>query len=338
MKSMYELPADKIAQKPPRRRGDTKLLILKRREGEIEDSRYACLADWLKPGDLVVLNNTRVMPARLIATTQSGARRELFLTERHSSPLLAPVATVIYRGKLRVGDSLKVGQDSIEVIEILPGGQARIRATVPPVVLAERSGLTPLPPYIKRSATKSDSVRYQTIFAARDGSVAAPTASLNMTSQLMKELKASGITIAKLTLHVGRGTFMPIRDNIENHTMHQEYYSIPSSTLQAIRRTKQAGGRIVAIGTTVTRALEHSADRILSSDEPTIRDEADIFIYPGYDFQVVDVLLTNFHAPESTVLQLAAAFAGPGLLMKAYTYALKSDYAFLSYGDSMLIV
>lgn len=351
----YELPQDRIAFHPPAERGGSRLLCVSRTTGEITDRKYADLAELLRPDDLVIINNTRVIKARLLATTASGQQRELFLSEKHATPLLALTARVIYRGKLRVGDILTIGDENIEVLRVFDGnegGQALIRATIPPQVIAERYGHVPLPPYIKRDDEPADSERYQAVFARKDGSVAAPTASLNLTDDLLGKMKAKGIKVESLTLHVGRGTFLPIRtDEVSEHIMHEEYYSIPQRTVRAIRRAKAEGRRVVAIGTTVTRALEHAREALL--DEPSvdrdkdrhglrsssdrIRGEADIFITPGYEFEIVNVLLTNFHAPDSTVLQLAAAFAGVDYLEGAYRHALAGDYQFLSYGDSMLI-
>ncbi len=334
----YELPADKIAQHPPKVRGASRLLVVDRTSQQLEDRMYRDLPDFVRAGDVIVINETRVIPARLKATTQSGAERELFLTERHAGPLLSTIGRVLYRGKLRTGDVLSVGGESVEIVELLGGGEARVRATAPLVVLAERSGAVPLPPYIKREAEKDDRERYQTVFARKDGSVAAPTASLNLTEDIMTSLRDKGAKIVKLTLHVGRGTFLPIRtESLDAHVMHKEYYSIPSTTLRTIRAAHESAGRVIAIGTTVTRALEHAASKILAGDQGPIRDEADIFIHPGYAFRIVDALLTNFHAPDSTVLQLAAAFAGEQLLKQAYTHALGGQYRFLSYGDSMFI-
>jgi len=200
----------------------------------------------------------------------------------------------------------------------------------------------PLPPYMHREADANDRERYQTVFAEHNGSVAAPTASLNMTDELLAELKISGVVVAQLTLHVGLGTFMPIRvDDVTKHKMHQEYFEIPGSTIDAIRLAKKEGRRVMAVGTTVTRTLEYAKEQILgfqASSLETISGEADIFIYPGYEFKIVDGLLTNYHAPQSTVLMMAAAFAGWDNLKNAYGHALKANYKFLSYGDSMLIL
>lgn len=339
MSEFYSLPPDKIAQFPPKLRGTSRLLVVDRRSERLEDRRYAELAELLVPGDLLVLNETKVLPARLITQLADGRERELMLTEKHSRELPAGEAIVVYRGKIRVGDELTVGQDSITVLEILDGGQARVRSARPLSDIALDYGAPPLPPYIKRAAEASDQSRYQTVFARESGSVAAPTASLNLTEELLSDIRSRGVAVAPLTLHVGRGTFLPIRTKqIDQHTMHEEYFEIPVDTTEMIRQTKAQGGRIVAVGTTVTRALEYAAGDILSDGVEAITGEADIFIYPGYQFRVVDVLLTNFHAPDSTVIQLAAAFTGEDLLKKAYDHALDSNYRFLSYGDSMLIV
>lgn len=348
----YELPQDRIAFHPPAERGGSRLLCVDRKTGELHDRRYADLSKLLRPDDLVIINNTRVIKARLLATTAGGQQRELFLSEKHTTPLLSMNARVIYRGKLRVGDILTIGDENIEVLQVFEGGQALIRATIPPQVIAERYGHVPLPPYIKRDDEPEDRERYQAVFARKDGSVAAPTASLNLTDELIAAMKSKGITFESLTLHVGRGTFLPIRtDTVSEHVMHEEYYSIPQRTVRAIRQAKAEGRRVVAIGTTVTRALEHAREALLNetpldldtgrhhsrAGSDRIRGEADIFITPGYEFTIVDVLLTNFHAPDSTVLQLAAAFAGTDHLARAYRHALAGDYQFLSYGDSMLI-
>lgn len=338
MPEFYSLPVDKIAQFPPKLRGASRLLVVDRNSERVEDRRYAELAELLMPGDLLVLNETKVLPARLITRLADGRERELMLTEKHSHELPTGEALVVYRGKLRVGDRLSVGQDIIEILEILDGGQARVNSDRLLSEIALEHGAPPLPPYIKRVAEPSDTSRYQTVFARESGSVAAPTASLNLTEELLSAVKIRGVTVATLTLHVGRGTFLPIRtEQVDQHKMHEEYLEIPGDTIKMIRQTKARGGRVVAVGTTVTRALEYAADDILKGKSEKIVGEADIFIYPGYEFRVVDALLTNFHAPDSTVIQLAAAFAGEDLLKKAYIHALDSNYRFLSYGDSMLI-
>lgn len=335
----YELPSEKIAQEPPKVRGASRLLVLHRDTKKLEDKRYADVVDYLEPGDVLVLNDTKVLPARIIAEFADGRERELMLTEKHARELPETQAQVVYRGKLRAGDVLSVGDEQLQVLKILEGGQAVIEADRSIVAIADEYGATPLPPYIRRAANNEDARRYQTVFAQAAGSVAAPTASLNMTDELLGAIKKKGAEVVYLTLHVGRGTFLPIRsDKVDEHKMHEEYFEIPMDTLAKIRAAKKSGGRVVALGTTVTRALEYAADNILDSAKESVSGEADIFIYPGYRFQVVDVLLTNFHAPESTVIQLAAAFTGEEFLKVAYQHALDSDYRFLSYGDSMLVL
>jgi S-adenosylmethionine:tRNA ribosyltransferase-isomerase len=335
----YTLPPEKIAQEPPKVRGTSRLLVMHRDSRKLEDKQYADVIDYLDPGDVLVLNDTKVMPARLLTHFADGRERELMLTEKHEKQLSETQAQVVYRGKLRVGDVLRVGNEEVRVVEILEGGQAIIEANRSIIEIANEYGATPLPPYIRREANRDDAQRYQTVFAQETGSVAAPTASLNMTQELLQAIRAKGIEVVYLTLHVGRGTFLPIRsEKVDEHTMHEEYFEIPPDTLAKIRSAKKSGKRVVALGTTVTRALEYAAQDMLSSSTQAVLGEADIFIHPGYEFRVVDVLLTNFHAPESTVLQLAAAFAGEEFLKATYAHALENDYRFLSYGDSMLVL
>ncbi len=334
----YELPEEKIAKYPPLERGSTRLLVLNSQTGAIEHARYAGLDAFLKEGDLLLLNNTRVVRARLFANKQSGGRIELMLLEKHREEQ----SLVLYRGKLKKGDTLTTHNRELAVTEIVDQGIARISVSGEGSLsdLFEHFGAVPIPPYLKRDAEAIDQERYQTVFAELPGSVAAPTASLNMTGELFEKLQLKGVDVAALALHVGLGTFLPIRvDSFEEHVMHREFYSIPPRTVDKIRRARTSGGRVVAVGTTVTRALEHAGESItnFSGDAP-LTGEADIFIYPGYQFRVIDLLLTNFHAPRSTVLMLTAALAGQSNLQKAYNEALLEGYNFLSYGDSMLIL
>ncbi len=335
----YELPAERIAVYPPAERGSTRLLVLDRAAGgRIRHEAYASLDTLLEPGDLLLLNNSRVIRARLFCTKTTGARIELMLLEKHEEAQ----DRVLYRGRLRTGDRLVVHDEELLVGELPEEGIARISRIggAPVTELFDRYGSVPIPPYLKREAETLDHERYQTVFAGRPGSVAAPTASLNMTDALLARLRRRGVTIAEMTLHVGLGTFLPIRsETLEGHVMHREFYAIPADTARAIAQAKQAGRRVVAVGTTVTRALEHAADKLEATgfDAP-VSGEADIFLYPGCRFRVIDALLTNFHAPRSTVLMLTAAFAGSDLLRQAYLEALDHDYRFLSYGDSMLIL
>ncbi len=324
----YNLPEDRIAKFPPKKRGTTRLLVLHREDGEITDSYYKDLADFLNPGDVLILNDTRVMQSRLFCALPDGRKRELVVLEKHGDE----PQRVMYRGKLHDGDILKVGDDIINIIHILGNGIAEVESDVPLADLAEKYGTVPLPPYLHRDATEDDKKRYQTVWARHMGSAAAPTASLNMTDDLLNRLKQKGVIVKYLTLHVGLGTFLPIRsDNIEEHKMHSEWFNIPDDTLAAIEKVKAAQNRVVALGTTVARTLEYYAKTGKTSGED------DIFIYPGFEFKIVDALLTNFHAPKSTVLMLAAAFAGWDHLKNAYDHAVEEKYNFLSYGDSMFI-
>jgi len=334
----YHLPESAIAIHPPTKRGSTRLLVLNRNDGAITDRNYADLAALVGPNDLLVLNNTKVIRARLQAVTESGDARELLLLEKHGPAAVDPHKVhAMYRRKLHLGQHLLVGETELLVAELFDDGTATITSDADILALAEARGSVPLPPYMHRQAEPSDIERYQTVFAKQAGSVAAPTASLNLTEELLQQITAKGAHIAEITLHVGLGTFMPIRvDDVTKHKMHEEYFEIPAVTAAAIRKTKAAGGRVIAIGTTVTRTLEYAAPQ-LAHTTSDISGEADIFIYPGYKFKVVDALLTNFHAPASTVLMMAAAFAGWEHLKTAYEQALKTDYKFLSYGDSMLI-
>lgn len=320
----YNLPEERIAKFPPKERGTTRLLVLNRETGAIEDSYYRNLADFLNSGDVLILNDTRVMQSRLFCTLPDGRKRELVVLEKHGDE----PQRVMYRGKLHDEDILYIDNNQIKIMNILGNGIAEVESDVPLADLAEKYGTVPLPPYLHRDATEADKKRYQTVWAKNMGSAAAPTASLNMTEDLIERLKQKGVIIKYLTLHVGLGTFLPMRtDKVEDHHMHSEWFNIPDDTLAAIKTAK----RVVAVGTTVARTLEYYAKTGKTTGED------DIFIYPGFEFKIVDALLTNFHAPKSTVLMLASAFAGWDHLHAAYDYAVEHEYNFLSYGDSMFI-
>jgi len=332
----YNLPEENIAVRPPKVRGTTRLLVLNRKNGQITDSKYADLADFLKPGDLIVLNDTRVMRSRVFTELPDGRPRELVVLEKHDGE----IDHVMYRGKLHEGDQLTVKNvadnsktsDIITIKEILGNGTATVTANRELTDIVADYGNVPLPPYLHRDADKDDIKRYQTVWAKELGSAAAPTASLNMTKELMQKLTDKGIQIQYLTLHVGLGTFLPIRsDNVEDHHMHSEWFHIPAETIKAIEATKAAGHRVIAVGTTVTRTLEFWAKTGKTEGEDNI------FIYPGFEFKAIDALVTNFHAPKSTVLMLTAAFADWKNLKPAYDHAVSSGYKLLSYGDSMFI-
>lgn len=333
----YNLPEEVIAQHPPKVRGTTRLLALNRQTGEVTDSHYANLDEFLQPGDLIVLNDTKVMRSRVFTERKSdGHPRELVVLERHDGE----IDHVMYRGKLHEGEELIVKnvatdektEDIITIQSILGNGIATAKANRPLEEIAQDYGNVPLPPYMHRDAEPEDIERYQTVWAKDFGSAAAPTASLNMTKELLAKLEKKGIQVKYLTLHVGLGTFLPIRtDNVEEHQMHSEWFHIPDDTIKAIEDTKAAGHRVIAVGTTVTRTLEFWAKTGKTAGEDNI------FIYPGFKFKVIDALVTNFHAPKSTVLMLTAAFAGWDHLKPAYEHAISSGYKLLSYGDSCFI-
>lgn len=335
----YKLPENLISDKPQTVRGASRLIVVNRETGVITDKKYADTIDYLNKGDVIVLNDTKVIKARLKVTKQNGAERELVILEKHGKIDDWHKHMVMYRRKLAIGDVLTIGKATLHVIEILGDGLAIVDSEVDLLELADQYGSVPLPPYMHRDSTLLDIQRYQTIWAKDQGSVAAPTASLNMTDEYLTALRAKGVLVAYATLHVGLGTFLPIRaDNVEDHKMHQEYFIVPKSTVRAVQSAKKANKRVIALGTTIARTLEYCADDILNQEPKEISGEADIFMYPGYNFKVIDGLLTNFHAPRSTVLMLAAAFAGWPHLKFAYEHAIDQQYNFLSYGDSMLII
>jgi len=334
----YELPDSSIANFPPVVRGKSRLLVLSRSKNSIIDGEYSNIVEYLSPGDVLVLNDTKVIKARLIAEKENGAKRELIVLEKHGFDNDWFSHRVLYRKKLNVGDKLQVGPANLVVREIKGDGLAIIHSDMDLLQLTDEYGEVPLPPYMHRNATEHDIKRYQTIWASEKGSVAAPTASLNMTDDILTTLNNKGVIVVYLTLHVGLGTFLPIRtDKIEEHHMHQEYFEVPKSTVAAIQAAKSDDKKVIALGTTVARTLEY-ANKLLKEAPCDISGEADIFIYPGYKFQTIDCLITNFHAPKSTVLMLTAAFAGWGKLLPVYQHAITKGYRFLSYGDSMLIL
>lgn len=335
----YALPESAIATHPPEVRGSSRLLALSRTTGVWHDDWYKNLSDYLHAGDVLVINNTKVIRARLVATTETGAERELLLLERHGDAFDPHRLRAMYRRHLKPGQTLHVGEALVRIEELYGDGTALITSEQNLLELASVHGSVPLPPYLHREADEADLERYQTVFASEAGSVAAPTASLNLTDEILERVRSKGVQVVELTLHVGLGTFMPIRtDDVTEHIMHSEYFVVPAETVTAIRRAKAAGAHVVAVGTTVTRTLEYCAGDLLAQREAvTLQGEANIFIYPGYTFAVVDALLTNFHAPRSTVLMMAAAFAGWPQLKAAYGHAIDAGYKLLSYGDSMFI-
>lgn len=330
----FELPPELIAQQPTDRRGASRLLLLDGASGDVADRQFSQLPELLQPGDLLVFNDTRVIPARLYGQKATGGKVEV-LIERilEGNRALAHVRA----SKSPRPNSWLVLENDIEV-RVLARSDVLFELEFPGLVLEllERYGRMPLPPYITREAELSDSDRYQTVYATRPGAVAAPTAGLHFDEEMLARLERAGVEKAWVTLHVGAGTFQPVRaDDIRDHVMHSEYLEVPEQTVEAINKTRERGGRVVAVGTTVVRSLE-SAARM--GELAPFQGETDIFIFPGYQFQVVDALITNFHLPESTLLMLVSAFAGYDETLAAYRHAVEQRYRFFSYGDAMFVL
>ena len=328
----FVLPEQLIAQHPPERRGASRLLYA--HGGTTEDRRFPDLLQLVRPGDVLVLNDTRVIKARLSGEKESGGKVEV-LVERvlDAHEVLAQVRA---SKSPKAGSRLMLAGMSVEVLG-RAGEFYRLRFPDSESVLEllERHGQLPLPPYITHAANDEDEQRYQTVYASVAGAVAAPTAGLHFDDMMLQALRAKGVHVAYVTLHVGAGTFQPVRtENIHEHTMHSERYTIPQTTVDIIAQTRAAGGRVIAVGTTSLRALESAAagDELVAGDK-----ETNIFIIPGYRFKAVDVLLTNFHLPRSTLLMLVCAFGGMKEMLAAYCHAVAHEYRFFSYGDAMLI-
>lgn len=349
----YDLPPELIAQAPLPERSAGRMLVLDRQTGAIADRRVRDLPDFLSPGDLLVLNDTRVVAARVFGTKASGGRVELLL-ER---PAGESEALVQLRASkpIRPGLEIATPGGSVEVLA-REDDLWRVRLPAPALDFFDRWGQVPLPPYILRPADELDQQRYQTVFARERGAVAAPTASLHFDEPLLAELRAREVSLAFVTLHVGAGTFQPVRvDDIDSHVMHSERATVGAATCEAIMRARSAGRRVIAAGTTVARALESAAlstdehGEVSGASEAALRQagsgpccvpwsgETRLFIRPGFRFQVVDALLTNFHLPESTLLMLVCALAGREAVLRAYRHAVEERYRFFSYGDAMLV-
>lgn len=330
----YVLPEALIAQYPGERRRDSRLLILDGRTGEMQDSRFAHLARQLHAHDLLVLNDTRVMRARLRGRKSTGGAVEVLvdrvLDERRFLAWIRASKAPRAGSMLSVGgvDAAVLGRrEDLFELELANGHS--------PVSLMRSAGEVPLPPYIRRPAERDDEERYQTVYARREGAAAAPTAGLHFDRDLLAELEAGGIEVGYVTLHVGAGTFQPVRcERVQDHRMHSEHIDVPARLCEQIARTRARGGRVVAVGTTCVRALE-SASR--SGEVRPFCGETDLFLYPGRRFRCVDAMLTNFHLPQSTLLMLVCAFAGRENVLRAYGHAVDRGYRFFSYGDAMFV-
>jgi S-adenosylmethionine:tRNA ribosyltransferase-isomerase len=330
----YKLPPELIAQVPLDERSASRLLHFGRNSGHLNDHGFGDLATLLNPGDLLVFNNTRVIPARLYGTKTSGGQVEI-LIERILGEQECLAQVRASKAPKPGGDLLLEDGSRLEVLG-REDSFFRLKATEGDLMdLLQQLGHIPLPPYITRADTDRDRRRYQTVFAETPGAVAAPTAGLHFDETLLARLENAGIQSTTVTLHVGAGTFQPVRvDNIEDHHMHAEWLEVPQAACDAIAATRQRGGRVIAVGTTAVRSLETAAQG--GSLRPYTGDSR-IFIYPPYQFQVVDAMITNFHLPESTLLMLVSAFAGRENTLAAYRHAVEARYRFFSYGDAMLI-
>lgn len=334
----YDLPPELIAQTPLADRTASKLLVMNRESGAITHKIFRDITDYLRPGDCLVMNNTRVIPARLYGSKEgTGGKIEFLLLKRLE---LDTWEVILKPGKkAKVGSRFEFGGGLLkaEVLEIVEDGKRIVRFEYEGVweELLDRLGEMPLPPYIKEKL--EDRERYQTVYSKIEGSAAAPTAGLHFTEELLEKIRAMGVHTAYLTLHVGLGTFRPVSvENVEEHIMHTEHYEVTAEAAETINQTRQNGGRIIAVGTTSVRTLE-----TVAAQDGTLKPavgETNIFIYPGYEFKAVDGLITNFHLPESTLLMLVSAFAGKEHIFHAYEEAVKENYRFFSFGDAMLLL
>ncbi len=330
----YNLPEELIAHEPADKRDESRLMVLERRDSSIQHKKFHDVIGFLRPGDLLVLNDTKVIPARLFGEkVGGGAKIEVLLVSRKQS---LERGTQEWKCLVKPGKRLKVGTEVVfsdklrgKTIEVLETGEQIIEFTSHGDFweVIHEVGEIPLPPYVSKQTADSGKriAGYQTVYAKKAGASAAPTAGLHFTPELLEKIKAMGVKVAYITLHTGLATFLPVRtDNIEEHKMHSEYYEIPKETVEAIDQAE----RVIAVGTTVVRALESGGEG----------GESDLFIFPGYEFKVIDGLITNFHWPKSSLIMLVSAFAGRDYIMKAYQEAIKAKYRFFSFGDAMLIV
>ncbi|GAB4163867.1 MAG: tRNA preQ1(34) S-adenosylmethionine ribosyltransferase-isomerase QueA [Geothermobacteraceae bacterium] len=335
----YDLPEELIAQEPAPRRDGGRMLVLDRSTGGLKHRQFADFPLYVGEKDCLIFNDTRVIPARLEGRKPTGGRIEVFLVRPVAEGGRDWLCLTRSSKPPRTGQMIEFACDLAgEVIEDRGEGfrVVRFECAGDFRTVLEQVGSLPLPPYIRRQPQASDRERYQTVMARREGAVAAPTAGLHFTEAVLEHVRARGCRICTLTLHVGLGTFLPVRSqDIRSHRMHSEAYEIPEDTADAIAATRSSGGRVIAVGTTVTRALEHVARQ--HGKVIPCRGESDLFIYPGFRFQVVDALLTNFHLPKSTLLMLVSAFAGRETVLAAYRAAVGERYRFFSYGDCMLI-
>ena len=332
----YELPKELIAQTPIEKRDESRLMVLDREKQTIEHKTFKDIIDYLEPGDCLVRNNTKVLPARLYGKKETGAKVEFLLLNQMEGDIWECI--VRPGNKLHVGTKVKFGDGLLKanILEVMPGGTRKVEFKYDGIFneILDKIGLMPLPPYIHEELKQNE--RYQTVYAKYNGSAAAPTAGLHFTEELLEKIEKKGVKIANVTLHVGIGTFRPVKvENIEEHKMHSEHYYIKQEDVQKINETKEQGKRVIAVGTTSCRVLETIADE--NGKVSVTEGDTKIFIYPGYKFKCLDGLITNFHLPESTLLMLVSALAGKEYVMNAYNEAVKQKYRFFSFGDAMFI-
>jgi S-adenosylmethionine:tRNA ribosyltransferase-isomerase len=325
------IPSESIAQTPLKDRASSRLMHLE--YDSIHDQAFSDLPQMLRNDDLLILNNTKVLPARLLGKKKSGGKVEIFFERLLTD--LSFLAQLKFSGKIHLGTEIIISEEVILKIESRENQFFTISAESPVMKMLNLNGLTPLPPYIKRTPNTDDRKRYQTVFAKKEGAVAAPTAGLHFTPDLLNEIRNNGVEIGELTLHVGAGTFAPLRsEQVESKKLHQEYFEVDQTLCDQIKTAKSNGGRIIAVGTTVVRALESLMQE--NGIEP-VSGFTDIFIAPGFDFQLVDAMVTNFHLPESSLIMLVSAFVGKERILKSYQHAVNNGYRFYSYGDSMFL-
>ncbi len=333
----YYLPEELIAQVPIKKRDESRLMVLNKENETIEDKVFKDIIDYLQPGDCLVRNNTKVIPARLYGKKDTGANVEFVLLNR--------IENDIWESIVRPGNKLKPGTEVIfgdgilkaKILDVMDGGTRKVEFSYEGIFneILDQIGLMPLPPYIHESLKEKS--RYQTVYAKYEGSAAAPTAGLHFTPELLKKIEEKGVKIANVTLHVGIGTFRPVKEeNIEEHKMHTEHFYIKQEDVEKINETKKSGGRVIAVGTTSCRVLETIADEKTGLVAP-IESDTGIYIYPGYKFKCIDGLITNFHLPKSTLLMLVSAFANREYILKAYKHAVDEKYRFFSFGDAMFL-
>jgi len=335
----YNLPEEKIAKFPPIKRGTTKLLVLDRKSGEIEHMKYSDCVKYMKKGDIIVLNETKVEKRRTYFVSEKGRTHEvLFLNQQQDGTWFCLIKKSKYLKKNAILTNLVCKKIQLQIVEKNEKGViVNILSGLSAEEIFEKIGHTPIPPYMKRDDTKEDFERYNTVFGKYFGSVASPTASLNLTNEILAKIKKKGVKIVKVELKVGWGTFAPVREeDIEDHVIHKEEISLSEKAAQEINETIKSGGDVWAFGTTVARLLESCAtkDRFVKA----FKGDTDLYIYPGYEWKIVNHLITNFHMPDSSLILLVSSFAGKELIKKAYNEALENGYMFLSYGDSMLII